>query len=61
MTDFLGKYGGTLAVGAVLLAVVALIIVKFVKDRRAGKHCCGGDCSKCCNCPSNNVTRHIDR
>lgn len=50
MLGFLTANGGTIAVGAVLLAVVALIIAKLVKDRRAGKHCCGGDCSRCCNC-----------
>lgn len=50
MLDFLASHGGTIAVGAMLLAVVALIVAKLVKDKRAGKHCCCGDCSKCCHC-----------
>lgn len=38
---------GTVIVGAVLLVIVAGIIGKMVKDHKAGKHSCGGDCSRC--------------
>lgn len=39
---------GTLIVGMLLLAVVALIILSMVKDKKAGKSIqCGGDCSHC--------------
>lgn len=38
---------GTIAVGLILLAVVVLILVGMRRDRRAGKHSCGGDCSCC--------------
>lgn len=52
MLDFFADYGGTMIVGAIVLAVVALIVAKLVRDRRSGKHCCGGDCGKCCKCSS---------
>ena len=51
MLDFITNYGGSIAVGAVVLAVIALIVVKLVKDRCAGKSSCGCDCSHCgCGC-----------
>ena len=51
MLDFITNYGGSIAVGAVVLAIVALIIVKGIKDRRAGKSSCGCDCGSCgCGC-----------
>lgn len=42
----------TWIIGGMLLLVVAAIIVKMVRDRRAGKGACscGGDCSKCRGC-----------
>lgn len=53
MVEFFANYGGTMIVGAIVLAVVALIAAKLVKDKRAGKHCCGGDCSDCRGCSHN--------
>ena len=51
MFEFITNYGGSIAVGAVLLAIITLIIVKFVKDKRAGKSSCGCDCGSCgCGC-----------
>lgn len=50
MVEFFANYGGSIVVGAIVLAIVALIAAKLVKDNRAGKHCCGGDCSGCCKC-----------
>ena len=51
MLEFITNYGGSIAVGAVVLAVIALIAVKCVKDRRAGKSSCGCDCAGCgCGC-----------
>ncbi|MDD3339018.1 MAG: FeoB-associated Cys-rich membrane protein [Lachnospiraceae bacterium] len=39
---------GTIVVGIGLAAIVALIIRKMVKDKKAGKSIqCGGDCSHC--------------
>lgn len=50
MLGFLTANGGTIAVAAVLLTVVALIAAKLIKNKKAGKHACCGDCAKCCNC-----------
>lgn len=53
MLEFLQNNWGSLAVGAVVLAVVVLIIVKLVKDRMAGKFTCGGNCGACGACKGN--------
>lgn len=53
MLDFFASYGGTIIVGAIVLAVVALIVAKLVKDKRSGKHICGGDCANCHGCSHN--------
>lgn len=47
MLGFITAYGGTIAVGLIVLAIVALITANIVKNRRAGKHLCGGDCAHC--------------
>ncbi|MCD8095300.1 MAG: FeoB-associated Cys-rich membrane protein [Ruminococcus sp.] len=44
---------GTLIVGVILAAIVALIIYSMIKDRKQGKRSCGGNCGCCpnsCNC-----------
>jgi hypothetical protein len=38
---------GTLVVGILLVAVVALIIRGIIRDRKNGKSHCGCDCSSC--------------
>lgn len=38
---------GTVIVGAGLAVIIALIIGKMIKDKKAGKAACGGDCSHC--------------
>lgn len=40
---------GTIFVLVILIAVVALVIRKMIKDKRAGKTCasCGGNCGCC--------------
>lgn len=51
MLEFITNYGGSIAVGATVLAIIALAVVKLVKDRRAGKSSCGCDCGSCaCGC-----------
>ena len=56
MLDFITNYGGSIIVGAIVLAIVALIIVKGVRDKRAGKSSCscGGSCASCGCCKSKN-------
>ncbi|MBD5111015.1 MAG: FeoB-associated Cys-rich membrane protein [Ruminococcaceae bacterium] len=50
------NYGGSIIVGAIVLAIVALIIVKGVRDKRAGKSSCscGSSCASCGCCKSKN-------
>lgn len=40
---------GTIFVLVILIAVVALVVRKMIKDKRAGKTCasCGGNCGCC--------------
>ncbi len=40
----------TVGVCAVLVAVMAAIIVKLIKDKKAGKSSCGGNCAACPMC-----------
>ncbi|MDD6762364.1 MAG: FeoB-associated Cys-rich membrane protein [Clostridiales bacterium] len=48
---------GTLIVLSVLTAAVVGIIFKLIKDNKAGKRCCGGDCGSCCGCPHSAKTK----
>lgn len=41
---------GTVVVSAGLLAVVALVIRRMIRDKKQGKTGCGGDCSRCRGC-----------
>jgi len=38
---------GTIIVGAALVVIVALIIRKMIKDKKAGKSSCGCNCGEC--------------
>ena len=35
---------------AVITGVVGLLIRSMIRDRKAGKHACGGSCSCCAGC-----------
>lgn len=52
MLEFITNYGGSIIVGLIVLTIVALIIIKGIRDKRAGKHSCscGGNCSECGAC-----------
>ena len=45
--DFFKNNAGTLAVALVLTAVVALIAIRMVKNKKSGKSTCGCGCSTC--------------
>ncbi len=47
MLNFLTEYGGTIAIGAVLLVVVLLIVGKLYRDRKKGQTSCGCSCDHC--------------
>ncbi len=38
---------GTIVVLVIVVAIVAAIIIKAIRDRKAGKNSCGGDCAHC--------------
>ena len=50
MLAWLLENAGSLLVLALIAAAVSLIVGKLVRDRCAGRHCCGGDCSACRGC-----------
>lgn len=57
--DFVTEYLGTIIIAAALLFVVALIIYKMYKNRRAGKsNLC--DCGCCKSCPSADMCHRRD-
>ena len=41
---------GTVIVGGVLAVIVGLLVWKMIKDKKAGKSSCGGDCAHCKGC-----------
>lgn len=47
MLGFLEAHTGTIVVLLVLVFLVFIAIRRIVKDRRAGKHSCGGNCGSC--------------
>lgn len=48
MPEFFASNWQTLVVGGVLLLIIALVVVKLVRDKRRGKSSCGG-CEGCAN------------
>ncbi len=52
MLAFLQNNIGTVLVGIILAAVIAVIVIKMLKDRKKGKSSCGCGCE---NCPSANM------
>ena len=50
MLEFLQNTWGSFAVGAVVLAVIVLIVMKLVRDKKAGRYTCGGNCGSCGAC-----------
>ncbi|MCM1165274.1 MAG: FeoB-associated Cys-rich membrane protein [Lachnospiraceae bacterium] len=54
MAEFVRQYLGSIIVGALVLAVVVIIAVVMIKDKRSGKSSCGGDCAHCGGCHTNN-------
>lgn len=50
MLAWLSQNWGSLLVGAIVLAIVAVIVWRIVRNRRAGKTVCGGDCAHCAGC-----------
>ena len=50
MLEFLQNNWGSFAVGAVVLAVIVLIVMKLVRDKKAGRYTCGGNCGSCGEC-----------
>ncbi|MCH5205921.1 MAG: FeoB-associated Cys-rich membrane protein [Oscillospiraceae bacterium] len=50
MFEFFRENLGTIIVGANVLAIIALIVIKGIKDRKAGKSSCGCGCENCPGC-----------
>jgi len=52
MMTFLAANAATVLVGLAVLAAAALIVRGLLRDKRAGKSCCGGHCAGCPSCPA---------
>lgn len=46
---FIQNYLGTIVVALILVALITLVLVKYFKDKKAGKSSCGGGCQGCPN------------
>ena len=61
MINFLLDNLATILISLALLVIVALIIRKFVRDRKAGRTCCGlsasGTCGNCSHCKDGKCAR----
>lgn len=50
MLDFLAQNYGSIIAGAAVIALLTLAAVKLIRDKRAGKGGCGGNCAECHGC-----------
>lgn len=51
MMAFLSKNIGTIVVLLIVIALVAAVVTKMIKDKKSGKSACGCNCSECgCGC-----------
>lgn len=49
MLEFLMNNLGTIIVAAVVLAILALVTIGMISDRKRGRSSCGGACGGCPN------------
>lgn len=49
MLEFLSQNIGTIAVLAIVIAIVAGIVAKMIKNKKQGKSGCGCGCDGCAN------------
>lgn len=50
MLNFLAENWGTLLIGAIVLAIVLLILFSMQRNRKKGTNSCGGGCENCPSC-----------
>lgn len=48
---------GTIIISLLLIAGVCAIMISLRRDKKKGKSCCGGNCSSCHMCSSENENR----
>ena len=58
MGNFFSEHIGDIIVGGILLVIVASIVVKMIRDKKAGRSSCGcgGGCSGC----AGSIICHMD-
>lgn len=50
MIAWICENAGTIVLSAGMLAVVGLILRSLIRDKKAGKSSCGGNCAHCKGC-----------
>lgn len=50
MIAWLGENLGTILIVLALAGTVALIVWNLIRNRKNGRHVCGGDCGHCSAC-----------
>lgn len=52
MMKFLSEYGGTILVSVIVAVALTTVVIKLLKDKKAGKTSCSCGCK---NCPSSGI------
>ena len=50
MLSFLQDNWGNILVLSILALIITLIIFSMIRDKKKGRHSCGGNCSSCPGC-----------
>ncbi|MBR6451200.1 MAG: FeoB-associated Cys-rich membrane protein [Lachnospiraceae bacterium] len=50
MFAWIVQNAGTIVITLLLVVIVALILLKLIRDRKQGRPSCGGNCASCSMC-----------
>ena len=50
MLSFLQNNWGNILVLSILALIITLIIISMIRDKKKGRHSCGGNCGSCPGC-----------
>ncbi len=61
MFEFIAENIGTIAVVAVLIAIVAAITVPMIINKKKGRRVCSGGCAGCAGCSMSGCCRPVQK
>lgn len=59
MIGWLVENLGTIIISLILAGIVAMTIMRLVKDKKQGKSSCGGNCAHCGSCSACHQMEHV--